>query len=33
MIKIGENDSKIALCTGLPVEQIEKLRIRIQKEN
>ena len=33
MIKIGETDSKIALCTGLSIEQIEQLRIRIQKEN
>lgn len=33
MIKIGETDSKIALCTGLPVEQIVEMRTRIQKEN
>jgi predicted transposase/invertase (TIGR01784 family) len=33
MIKIGETDSKIALCTGLSVEQIVELRTRIQKEN
>jgi len=33
MIKIGETDSKIALCTGLPVEQIVELRTRIQKED
>jgi predicted transposase/invertase (TIGR01784 family) len=33
MIKIGETDSKIGLCTGLSIEQIEQLRIRIQKEN
>ncbi|NLL13570.1 MAG: Rpn family recombination-promoting nuclease/putative transposase [Fibrobacter sp.] len=33
MIKIGETDSKIALCTGLSIEQIVELRNRIQKEN
>jgi len=33
MIKIGETDSKIALYTGLPVEQIVELRTRIQKED
>ena len=33
MIKIGETDSKIALCTGLSVEQIVELHTRIQKEN
>jgi hypothetical protein len=33
MIKIGETDSKIAICTGLPFEQIEELRTRIKKED